>query len=742
MRHAPNFASILGESCRHLEKYRNNVTVCCQVGLISYEGDSVNRFKSVGIGVLAAVVVLGGLQVASANTPSSKTAASTKAPTAVAPPTATTNEQCRANNKDGNKSKDNNKDGQKNCGSAIVPGAPTSLVTTAGNTQLSIAFTAGSDGGSTITDYQYTINAGSTWTTAATVVSPVVITGLTNGTTYTVSIRAINLVGSGTASTATTGTPVTVSGAPIDETCNTSFVAGNFVFGGDPTATVSGATVTLTQASGGQLGTIWSPTRINLANNFCISAEVYLGSADGGADGLAFVLQTEGTGAGSSGGGLGYAGITPSFAVEYDTYQNGEIYDPAADHLGLMKNGSTTHSTTAGSNGWGVLPVSVVNLEDNQWRKTKIYWNAATGQISVFLDLNSDGDITDAGETIFNAVSVDLLSYFNASSGLVYWGFTAATGGAYNLHQVRNIAYTVAPDAPTIGIATSTGATTATVAFTAPASNGGATITTYTATSSPGGITATLSQAGSGTITVTGLTESTLYTFTVTATNSAGTSSASDASGSITTGAYAIGDTGPAGGKIFILPFSQGGLGGAYYYEAALNTWSGGGSDPIRVWATTYAGCGDSSNADCQTYSIYTDAAASDSRTASTAIGMGQTNTTTIVAKHAGVTFSTYAAGLADSYTVTTSGVAYSDWFLPSKEELNQLCWYANGQTQSTEVCNSSSSFDYSFAAGSGYWSSSESSAGSASIQYFFYLFQSTFVKNEANLFVRPVRRF
>ncbi len=206
--------------------------------------------------------------------------------------------------------------------------------------------------------------------------------------------------------------------------------------------------------------------------------------------------------------------------------------------------------------------------------------------------------------------------------------------------------------------------------------------------------------------------------------------------------AYAIGDTGPAGGKIFILPLSQDGLGGAYYYEAAPNNWFNGSEDPTMAWATTHAGCGNSSEADCQTYSIYTDAAASDSRTASTAIGMGQTNTTTIVAKHAGVTFSTYAAGLADSYTVTTSGVAYSDWFLPSKEELNQLCWYANGQTQSTEVCNSSSSFDYSFAASSGYWSSSESSADSASIQYFFYLFQSPFVKNQANLFVRPVRRF
>lgn len=91
------------------------------------------------------------------------------------------------------------------------------------------------------------------------------------------------------------------------------------------------------------------------------------------------------------------------------------------------------------------------------------------------------------------------------------------------------------PLAPTIGTATATSSSTANVTFTAPSSNGGATITTYTATSSPGGITGTLSQSGSGTISVSGLTAGTAYTFTVTATNSAGTSSASSASNSITT---------------------------------------------------------------------------------------------------------------------------------------------------------------------------------------------------------------
>ena len=88
----------------------------------------------------------------------------------------------------------------------------------------------------------------------------------------------------------------------------------------------------------------------------------------------------------------------------------------------------------------------------------------------------------------------------------------------------------VVPSSPTIGTATA-GDGQASVTFTAPASTGGAAITGYTVISSPGGFTGT---GSSSPITVTGLTNSTAYTFTVTATNSAGTSAASAASNAVT----------------------------------------------------------------------------------------------------------------------------------------------------------------------------------------------------------------
>ncbi len=86
-----------------------------------------------------------------------------------------------------------------------------------------------------------------------------------------------------------------------------------------------------------------------------------------------------------------------------------------------------------------------------------------------------------------------------------------------------------APSAPTAVVATA-GDGSASVAFTAPESNGGAPITSYTVAASPGTATATGSASP---ITVSGLTNGTSYTFTVTARNSVGPGPASAPSNSV-----------------------------------------------------------------------------------------------------------------------------------------------------------------------------------------------------------------
>ena len=89
------------------------------------------------------------------------------------------------------------------------PGAPTVSAVTAANGSLTISFTAGADGGSPITNYKYSID-GTNYIALnpAAATSPFTISGLTNGTTYTVTIKAVNAVGDSVASNAVTGTPV------------------------------------------------------------------------------------------------------------------------------------------------------------------------------------------------------------------------------------------------------------------------------------------------------------------------------------------------------------------------------------------------------------------------------------------------------------------------------------------------------------------------------------------------------
>jgi hypothetical protein len=96
---------------------------------------------------------------------------------------------------------------------AQKPSAPTIDSITATSGQLAIYFTAGASNGSSITNYEFSTNNGGAWTvrSPAATTSPLTITGLTNGTGYTVRLRAINAAGSGDSSTAITETPTSIS---------------------------------------------------------------------------------------------------------------------------------------------------------------------------------------------------------------------------------------------------------------------------------------------------------------------------------------------------------------------------------------------------------------------------------------------------------------------------------------------------------------------------------------------------
>ena len=232
------------------------------------------------------------------------------------------------------------------------------------------------------------------------------------------------------------------------------------------------------------------------------------------------------------------------------TYSSAPINTVAPVVSGTATVGQTLSSTTGT---WTGAPTPTFAY---QWQRAGSNIGSATSSTYVLVD-------ADAGSAIRCVVTAtNVVAAVSANSNA-----TSAVAA-------------IVPGAPTIGSATATGSTTATVTFTQPASNGGATITSYTATSSPGSITGTLSQAGSGTITVSGLSPGTAYTFTVTATNSVGTSAASGASNSITTtvplgqSAYGVGSytwVAPAG--VTSISLVAVGGGGARY----CGNWGGGG---------------------------------------------------------------------------------------------------------------------------------------------------------------------
>jgi hypothetical protein len=220
-------------------------------------------------------------------------------------------------------------------------------------------------------------------------------------------------------------------------------------------------------------------------------------------------------------------------------------------------------------------------------------------------------------------------------------------------------------------------------------------------------------------------------------------------------GACEVGNTGPGGGKVFYVRADNGTFTSTgsdcntacKYLEAAPTDQSTG-----IVWATitlkcyVEAGGNNSNNNNCQLFSIYSpldETNQVNSRTAATAIGKGMANTNRV---HSRLTFegaaatNTYAAGIA--YAYANSGK--TDWFLPSKDELNQMCRYAwnlpiNNTDTTCPALGRSGSIRTGFSTGL-FWSSSEVDANRAWNQDFT---NQNLINPKGNSYsVRPVRAF
>jgi hypothetical protein len=169
---------------------------------------------------------------------------------------------------------------------ASPPSAPTSLVATSGDATASVAFTAGADNGAAISNYKYSFdNITYTALSPADAVTPVVIPGLTNGTTYSIYLKAVNAAGDGIASASVSVTPLgapvfTLSASTESRTVNTAATGftinstGSAIAGFTISATPSGMSFNTT--TGALTGT---PNTVALATTYTITATNTAGTA-------------------------------------------------------------------------------------------------------------------------------------------------------------------------------------------------------------------------------------------------------------------------------------------------------------------------------------------------------------------------------------------------------------------------------------------------------------------------------
>jgi len=169
-----------------------------------------------------------------------------------------------------------------------VPTAPTIRSVTARSQQVAVAFTgSASNGGSAITQYKYRLNGGSPVDISG-ITSPFTITGLTNGTSYTLTMSAVNVAGESAASVASqTFIPSTVPSTPVIE----SITARNHLISVNFTADNGGSPLTsleyyLNDASNVSIApTISSPLIISgLTNGTAYRVQLRVSNANGSTD--------------------------------------------------------------------------------------------------------------------------------------------------------------------------------------------------------------------------------------------------------------------------------------------------------------------------------------------------------------------------------------------------------------------------------------------------------------------------
>ncbi|WP_449281833.1 fibronectin type III domain-containing protein [Leucobacter sp.] len=96
----------------------------------------------------------------------------------------------------------------------VLAGPPTITAVVSQPGALAVEFTPGDNGGETVTEYQYSVDGGASWSSTGSLSGRFVIGGLADGTSYPVLVRAVTSAGDGASSAPVSGTPASAPGAP------------------------------------------------------------------------------------------------------------------------------------------------------------------------------------------------------------------------------------------------------------------------------------------------------------------------------------------------------------------------------------------------------------------------------------------------------------------------------------------------------------------------------------------------
>lgn len=184
----------------------------------------------------------------------------------------------------------------------------------------------------------------------------------------------------------------------------------------------------LTDAQAWSMGSAFTTDPQNISSFSAQFSFRYTGSGReyGSADGIVFVIKNSLSDTGINGGSMGYRGIPNSIGVEFDNWYNPEYGDPPYhdNHMGINAGGS-------------VNSVAIYNINPAEFN--------GTGTWHAWIDYNGTTLSASVNKTGIKPAEAMLSQVINipevVGSYFGFVGFTAATGAAYQNHDILSLQF-------------------------------------------------------------------------------------------------------------------------------------------------------------------------------------------------------------------------------------------------------------------------------------------------------------